>query len=93
MVKLLKLISALALSVVLLACSDNVRPVASDPSLGGVIAVGAPIANAQVTLLCGNGGSPKSTTADSNGGYSFTDLSGCSAPYVVKAVGDVGGTQ
>jgi hypothetical protein len=61
-------------------------------SLAGVVAVGAPIANAQVTLVCGDG-STKSTTADSSGNYSFTNLAGCTAPYVVKAVGDVGGTS
>ena len=61
-------------------------------SISGIVAVGAPIANAAMTLVCGNGDT-QSTTADVNGAYSFTALSSCTAPYVVKANGFVGGTQ
>ena len=93
----IKLFSSFLIASALTACggggggAGGGSAVVSD-SLGGVIAVGAPIANAQVTLVCGDG-STKSTAADSSGSYNFTDLAGCTAPYVVKAVGDVGGTQ
>ena len=82
-------IASVSASILLSACGGGGGGSSSvTNSLGGVIAVGAPIANAQVTLVCGDG-TTKSTTADSSGSYSFADLSGCSAPYVVKAVGDV----
>lgn len=66
--------------------------VSSSSSINGVAAVGAPIAKALMTLACANG-TIKTTTANDLGEFSFTDLTNCTAPYVVKAIGDVGGTQ
>jgi|GEM_PF-7006646 len=60
-------------------------------SLAGIVATGAPMPSASVTLTCANGVT-KVTSSNSLGGYTFSDLSGCTAPYVVTAVGQVNGT-
>ena len=79
-------------SFLLSACGGGGGSSASvNSSIGGVAATGAPMAGAAMTLTCANGAT-KSTTADLAGQYSFTDLSGCTAPYVVSATGIVNGT-
>lgn len=84
-----------ALALVLTACGGGGGGgTASSPisnSLGGIVATGAPMSSASVTLTCANGAT-KVTSSDSSGSYSFTDMSGCTAPYVVTAVGQVNGT-
>ena len=85
----------MAFALVLTACGGGGGGgTASSPisnSLGGVVATGAPMSSAAVTLTCANGAT-KVTSSDSSGSYSFTDMSGCTAPYVVTAVGQVNGT-
>lgn len=80
-----------SLCFVLSACGGGGGSSSVSNSIGGVAATGAPMAGAAITLTCANGAT-KSTTADSSGQYSFTDLSGCTAPYVVSATGPVNGT-
>jgi len=67
---------------------------ATSNTLSGVAAVGAPMASAAIKLTCADG-TVKTTTADSNGAYSFTatDIASCQAPYVLSATGQVGDTQ
>ena len=80
-------------SIALAACGGGGGSASSSSSnsLGGVVATGAPMDGASVTLTCANGAT-KTTSSNSSGSYSFTDLSGCTAPYVVTAVGQVNGT-
>ncbi len=61
-------------------------------SLSGLAATGAPLSGAQIKLTCANG-TTKTTTADTAGQYSFADIEGCTAPYVVTATGMVNGTS
>ena len=70
------------------ACAENPTSI----KISGVAAIGAPIANGLVQLTCGNG-VVKSTTSDTSGGYAFSDVTACAAPYVVKVSGNVGGTE
>lgn len=60
-------------------------------SLTGTAAVGAPLPNATVTLKDANG-KTLTTTADANGAYTFSDVSGLTAPLMVQATGTAGGT-
>jgi hypothetical protein len=53
------------------------------PTISGVAASGAPLANASITITCSDG-TTKTGTADANGAYSI-DVTGCSGPYVVTA--------
>lgn len=74
---------ALALSAALLAaCGSNLTG-----DVSGTAAVGAPLANATVSLLCGSGGTPTTATTNSSGNYNMTLGSTCSAPYFLKVVG------
>ena len=95
MKKYIKHIGIMFITGILVACGGGGGGgggVSSSNSINGVAAVGAPIAKALMTLACANG-TIKTTTANDLGEFSFTDLTNCTAPYVVKAIGDVGGTQ
>ncbi len=59
-------------------------------SLAGTAAVGAPLAGAEVTLKDANG-KTLSVTADANGSFVFSDISGVVAPAMLKATGTAGG--
>lgn len=61
------------------------------PTISGVAASGAPIANASITITCADG-TTKTGTADANGAFSIT-VQGCSGPYVISATGQVGESQ
>ena len=61
------------------------------PVISGVAASGAPIANGDIKLTCGDG-STRTTTTDANGAFSV-GLANCSAPYVVSATGNIGDAQ
>jgi hypothetical protein len=61
-------------------------------SLNGVAAVGAPLANAVVTIKDAND-KTSSTTTSSTGNYSFGDLTGFVAPLLIQATGTAGGTE
>lgn len=58
-------------------------------SLSGVAAVGAPLSGATVTLTDARG-TQKTTTADDQGNFAFTDLSGMVAPFQIMAVISLG---
>ena len=61
------------------------------PVISGVAASGAPIANGNITVTCGDG-STRTTTTDANGVYSI-GLANCAAPYVVSVTGNIGDAQ
>jgi len=85
-------IGAIVLAVAaLVACGGGGSGV-TNPSLSGTVAVGAPLPGAAVTLRDANG-KELTTTADANGAYTFTDVSGLVAPIMVKATGTAGGTN
>ncbi len=67
--------------------AEGASPVAS---LAGTAAVGAPLAGAEVTLKDANG-KTLSVTADANGSFVFSDISGVVAPAMLKATGTAGG--
>lgn len=60
-------------------------------SLSGTASVGAPMAGATITVTDVKGVT-LTTTADSSGAYSFTNISTLSAPLIVSASGFVGGS-
>ncbi|WP_374512163.1 hypothetical protein [Niveibacterium sp.] len=60
-------------------------------TLSGVVAAGAPIASAAVTIKDA-AGTTKNATAQSNGSYSL-DVSGLKAPFVIEASGVLAGNQ
>ena len=64
----------------------------SSSSLSGTASVGAPMANATITLTDVTGAT-QTTTADSSGAYSFSNISSLKTPILVSATGYVGGTQ
>jgi hypothetical protein len=64
-------------------------PVATPPSLSGVAAVGAAVAQATITLTDANGRSA-TTTAAADGSYRFDDLTGFVAPFQIQASGTLG---
>lgn len=71
--------------------SSTAAAPAPDPTISGVVASGAPIANASITVTCADG-TTKTGTADANGAYSI-NVKGCAAPLVITATGQVGEAQ
>ena len=59
----------------------------ADISIEGTAAVGAPLANAKVSILCNSGAVGKETNSDTAGKYSTTVTSACLAPYMLKVTG------
>lgn len=59
----------------------------ADISIEGTAAVGAPLANAKVSILCNSGDLGKETNSDTTGKYSTTVTAACIAPYMVKVTG------
>lgn len=64
----------------------------SATSLTGTTAVGAPLPYATVTLKDATG-KTLTTTADIEGVYTFSDVSGTTAPLMLQATGTAGGTS
>lgn len=64
----------------------------STTPLGGVAAVGAPLAGATV-ILVDAAGTTKTVTADAEGAYTFDDVGAMTAPFLLKASGVVGGEE
>lgn len=60
-------------------------------SLSGTAAVGAPLPSAVVVLRDAKG-STLTVTADVNGAFTFADVSGVIAPFMLQATGTAGGT-
>ena len=81
------------LSLGLTACGggggSSSSSTSSGSSMSGTAAVGAPIANAKVTIYDATGAVVGTTTTDENGQYAVV-VSGGTAPYIVEVVGGVG---
>ena len=85
----------LALLGALSACTDGTgttaAPVAAAPAttiaVSGTAAVGAPLKDATVSLLCGTGGAPTTTKTIADGTFGMSLDSKCAAPYLLKVVG------
>lgn len=96
--KPVKLVAALASAAMLTLAGcgggsgDPTPRVASNASLSGTAAVGAPLPNAKVTLKDSTG-KTLTATADANGAYSFPDVSGLTAPLMLQASGAAGGVN
>jgi hypothetical protein len=85
-------LAASILAITLAACSDgssqSAAPAAAPPTpVAGTAAVGAPLANATVSLLCNAGGTPFTASTNAAGKYSGNLPVGCAAPYIYKATG------
>ncbi len=88
---------ALAVSVLvwgLAACGDTsevgnlaTTPTTTPTPVAGTVATGAPLANANVSLLCNAGGTPVTATTNAAGKYTGTLPVGCAGPYIFKATG------
>ena len=87
-------ILSLMASATLIACGGGGSgPTgATTPSLSGTAAVGAPLPNAKVTLK-GASGTPLETTTNALGEYKFPDVSSLTAPLMLQAKGNAGGTD
>jgi len=77
------------LSVLIQGCPSSGS---STTPLGGVAAVGAPLAGATV-ILVDVAGTTKTATADAEGAYTFDDVGAMTAPFLLKASGVVGGEE
>jgi hypothetical protein len=77
------------LSVLIQGCPSSGS---STTPLGGVAAVGAPLAGATV-ILVDAAGTTKTATADAEGAYTFDDVGAMTAPFLLKASGVVGGEE
>jgi hypothetical protein len=85
-------LAASILAITVAACSDgssqSAAPAAAPPTpVAGTAAVGAPLANATVSLLCNAGGTPFTASTNAAGKYSGNLPVGCAAPYIYKATG------
>lgn len=58
-------------------------------SLSGVAAIGAPLSGAAITLTDARG-TQRTTVADDNGNFSFSDMTGMVGPYQIMAVMNLG---
>jgi hypothetical protein len=91
-VKKIWAMSALAVVTMLTACGGGGSAGGSTPSLTGTVAVGAPMANATITVKDG-AGNTKTTTTDTNGKYTISDVSTLKAPLMLQAKGQVTGRE
>lgn len=96
----LRALSAIALATTLAACGSGggstetatgtgagTGSAAAPGNVNGTVAVGAPLINATVTLLCGDGKGSVSTTTDGTGKYKLELPSPCAVPFFLKAEG------
>lgn len=83
-------LTAIGSAVVLLGCGGGGGSgTVATPSLGGVTALGAAVGGATITLTDASGRT-LSTTADDQGRYAFSDLTGYAAPFQIQATGTLG---
>jgi len=85
-----RLIIYMILVITTVSCSNNSSTTAT--SLSGTAAVGAPLPNASVVLKDADGVS-QTVTANANGEFTFSDINALKAPFILKAVGTVGGEE
>ena len=88
---------ATSLLAALAACGDSTptaAPVAAplaapaaSIAVSGTAAVGAPLKDATVSLLCGKGGAPTTAKTLADGSFGMSLDSGCAAPYLLKVTG------
>lgn len=60
---------------------------AAGTTLAGVVAIGSPIAGAQVQIHCRNGGTGGTATTDAGGQYQAKLADGCAGPWVLESTG------
>lgn len=86
-------ITVAALAVTACGGSDSSNSASSNTALDGVVAVGAPVPMASVTVKDSNG-LTKTAQANIDGYYSFSneDINTLKAPFIIQATGVVGGT-
>jgi hypothetical protein len=90
-VKKIWAMSALAVATMLTACGGGGSSAGgSTPSLTGTIAVGAPLAGATVKLKDKNNKTAQ-VTANADGSYTFSDVTGFIAPVMLEATGTANG--
>lgn len=89
MKKLLAHVLASTAIATLVACGGGSAGV-STPSLTGTVAVGAPLAGAKVKLKDKNNKTAE-TTANADGSYTFSDVTGFVAPVMLEATGTANG--
>lgn len=87
--KIIKLSICIASLMAIYACSGGSS---TGTGLSGTAAVGAPLENALVTLKDADGTS-QTVTANANGEFAFADVGALKAPFMLKAVGIVGGEE
>jgi len=92
--KKLKTVSTGLLIAVLTACGGGGGGTSSSTAtpLTGTAAIGAPMADAAVTLKDSEGNT-QTTTANSSGEFEFKDVGALKAPFILKAVATVGGEE
>jgi hypothetical protein len=89
-VKKIWAMSALAVVTMLTACGGGSSAGSSTPSLTGTVAVGAPLKGATVKLKDKNDKTAQ-VTANSDGSYTFSDVTGFIAPVMLEATGTANG--
>src|ERR1039457_4973395 len=82
----LKLASLVASMLVLTSCGKGGGGGSGSPTLGGVAAEGAPIANGTINVICAAGSALTPTTTNSSGAWQVT-LPGQTLPCAVKVSG------
>ncbi len=92
--KKLKIVSSGILIAVLTACGGGGGGSSSSTAtpLTGTAAIGAPMADAAVTLKDSEGNT-QTATANSSGEFEFKDVGALKAPFILKAVAMVGGEE
>lgn len=88
--------TSLAICLSLAACGgggdDNSAAPATTLPASGTAAYGAALANADI-IVKGKNGLTLSTRADTNGKWTIADISKLTAPFIIQAKGNVGGTE
>lgn len=84
MLNAIRWLASLLFISLLAACGGGDGGTSSSTSLSGVAATGAAMANASITVYDATGKS-QTTTADANGNYTLSDVSGLKAPLLVVA--------
>ncbi len=90
--KKLKVLSGGILIAVLTACGGGGSSSGTATPLAGTAAIGAPMADATVTLKDSEG-NIQTATANSSGEFEFKDVGSLKAPFILKAVATVGGEE
>lgn len=90
--RVLKFLAIAAAAASLAGCLGGGGGTAAAPELRGTAAIGAPLAGATVTLR-GTNGVEIETRANPQGAFVFSDISRLTAPAMLRAEGNAGGTS